>query len=352
MADSHEITLNQVPIRWDLDAGDLSFLGIPSVLFWANPSLYRMLRPLAEHIGAEMFALLVAHESSKGTDEDYHAMVTQLGATFAEGFLAWGNAVSAAGWGRFELPELDLDRREARVRIINPWELKMLRGTGDDWGCPFLQGKLIGIFGHAFGTTCWADLERRVDDGERLAVEFRIYEDARTIGAELDRLRAAQLDARERRLREAVSAATRALEDKLEVVERQRRLILELGAPLIQVWDGILVLPLIGALDDERSSSLTGRVLAAIGERGAHHLIIDVTGVAELGAEAAGQLLRTIAAARLLGARCLIAGISASVAQTLADAAADLGGIPCFATTQGALQSVLEGREGAGGRRR
>src|SRR5690606_18452410 len=73
MAQTHEITLNKVPLRWDLDAGDLTFLGIPSVLFWANPSLYRMLRPLAEHVGAEMFALLVAHESSKGTDEDYHA---------------------------------------------------------------------------------------------------------------------------------------------------------------------------------------------------------------------------------------------------------------------------------------
>lgn len=347
MADAHEIILNQVPIRWDLRAGNVTFLGIPSVLFWVNPSLYRMLRPLAEHIGAEMFALLVAHESSKGTDEDYHAMVTQLGDTFAAGFLAWGEAVSAAGWGRFELPELDLERHHARVRIINPWELKMLRGTGDEWGCPFLQGKLIGIFGHAFGTSCWADEVARVDDGEHLAIEFRIYADNRTIGAELDRVRTAQIDAREAQLGDAVQSATRELEEKLELVARQRRLILELSTPLIQVWDGILVLPLIGALDEERSSSLTESVLRAISERGAHHLIIDVTGVAELNAEAAERLLRTIAAARLLGARCLLAGISARVAQTLVDAANTLGGVPCFSTTQGALQSVLDGRRRA-----
>lgn len=344
MSDTHEITLNQVPIGWDLEAGNLSFLGIPSVLFWLNPSLYRMLKPLVDHVGVEMFSLLVAYESSKGTEEDYHAMVTQLGETFAEGFLAWGAAVGAAGWGVIELPELDIERRHARVRLTNPWELKMLRDTGEDWGCPFIQGKLIGIFGHAFGTTCWADAENHRTEGDDLVVEYRIYADARTIGEELKQARSAQINARERELREAVEHATAELEEKLTVVEQQRSLIRALSTPLIQVWDGILILPLVGELDDERSSQLTESVLHAISERSAHHLIIDVTGVAELDAEAAQRLLRAIAAARLLGARCLLAGISARVAQTLVEAQAELGGVPCFTTTQDALQSILNQR--------
>jgi rsbT co-antagonist protein RsbR len=271
-------------------------------------------------------------------------MVTQLGESFAEGFLAWGSAVGAAGWGVFELPELDIERRHARVRLTNPWELKMLRDTGDDWGCPFIQGKLIGIFGHAFGTTCWADAENRRTEGDDLIVEYRIYADSRTIREELKRARDAQLDARERELREAVEHATAELEEKLTVVEQQRSLIRALSTPLIQVWDGILVLPLIGELDDERSSQLTESVLHAISDRSAHHLIIDVTGVADLDAEAAQRLLRAIAAARLLGARCLLAGISARVAQTLIEASAELGGVPCFTTTQDALQSILHQR--------
>ncbi|MEZ4383814.1 MAG: STAS domain-containing protein [Nannocystaceae bacterium] len=351
MSDTHEITLNHVPIGWDLKAGNLSFLGISSVLFWLNPSLYRMLKPLVDHIGVEMFGLLVAYESSKGTEEDYHAMVTQLGETFAEGFLAWGQAVGAAGWGLFELPEIDIERRHARVRLTNPWELKMLRDTGDDWGCPFIQGKLIGIFGHAFGTTCWADAENRRREGDDLVIEYRIYADSRTIGEELNRARDAQLDARERELRHAVTTATSELEEKLTVVEQQRSLIRALSTPLIQVWDGILVLPLIGELDDERASQLTESVLHAISERSAHHLIIDVTGVAELDAEAAERLLRAIAAARLLGARCLLAGISARVAQTLVEADSDLGGVPCYTTTQDALQTILNRRGDQGGRR-
>jgi hypothetical protein len=90
------ITINNAPIVWDPAVGDVSFFGISSVLFWANPSMFRMLEPLVEEIGVDLFRMLVAHSSSLGTEEDYHSMVTVLGSTFPEGFLAWGRAVSAA----------------------------------------------------------------------------------------------------------------------------------------------------------------------------------------------------------------------------------------------------------------
>src|SRR5689334_9938956 len=101
------LTINKAPIVWDPDNGDVSFFGLSSVLFWANPSMYHMLAPLVEELGADLFRTLVATSSSFGTDEDYNAMVTALGATFEEGFLAWGRAVAAAGWGAFELPHFD-----------------------------------------------------------------------------------------------------------------------------------------------------------------------------------------------------------------------------------------------------
>ena len=96
MPTTHELQVNHVSFQWDVDAGNVTSFGMQSVLFWINPSLYRMLKPLVERCGVEMFRLLVAHESSKGTEEDYHTMVTKLGETFAEGFLAWGAAVSTA----------------------------------------------------------------------------------------------------------------------------------------------------------------------------------------------------------------------------------------------------------------
>jgi rsbT co-antagonist protein RsbR len=115
-----KITLNHATFEWNLADGDVCFFGISSVLFWANPSLYRMLAPLVDEVGPELFRLLVAYSSSHGTDEDYDAMVTKLGSTFEEGFVAWGRAVGSAGWGAFELPEFDRERGRAVVRVRNP----------------------------------------------------------------------------------------------------------------------------------------------------------------------------------------------------------------------------------------
>ena len=82
------IELNKVPIVWDLENSGLSFFGIDSALFWTDPSLIRMLLPLVKEAGKDMFRLLVAHSSSLGTEEDYHAMISTLGNCFKEGFLA------------------------------------------------------------------------------------------------------------------------------------------------------------------------------------------------------------------------------------------------------------------------
>ena len=100
---SHEISINQMQLSWASSAGMMGAMGIPSALFWLDPSLNSMLSPLATEVGHDMFRLLVAWSSSQGTKEDYEAMVTVFADNFAEGFLAWGAAVGAAGGGGFEL---------------------------------------------------------------------------------------------------------------------------------------------------------------------------------------------------------------------------------------------------------
>ncbi len=210
----HEIELNRVPIAWDLDRGSIRFFGVSSVMLWTDPSMLRLLAPLVDEIGPALFRILVAYSSSVGTDEDYHQMVTTLGETFSEGFLAWGEAVAAAGWGRFELPVFDPARGRAEVVIQNPWELEMQRSLepARRWGCPFLMGKIIGLFTHALGTTCWADETLHVQpEGNRVA--FSIYPSSTTISDELDRLRREHMQERERRLAEEVEAKTAELRD-------------------------------------------------------------------------------------------------------------------------------------------
>jgi len=184
------ISINGVNIDWDLKKGTLNFLGISSTLFWNDPSLLNMFKPLVDEIGREMFNLQVSHSSSLGTKEDYQLMITQLGSTFEEGFCNWGKAVSGAGWGTFELKNIDYTKKIAKVIVHNPWELSMQKNLKDRerWGCPFIQGKIIGVFQHALGGTCWAD-ELYIYEENTSRVEFEIYLEEGTIEDRIVELR-------------------------------------------------------------------------------------------------------------------------------------------------------------------
>ncbi len=214
------IELHQVPIVWDLDKGNLSFFGMDSSIFWTDPSLMHMLTPLAEEIGNELFRLLVAYSSSLGTKEDYHAMISTLGDSFDEGFLAWGKAVSTAGWGTFEMPEYDPNEQQATVIVYNPWEISMQRNLPSEkrWGAPFLQGKIIGIFNKAFDARCWANDNCRYDTADP-HVKFEIYPSKKTINNELNKLRYERMVESEKALTDKVNQKTLELQKAKKEIE-------------------------------------------------------------------------------------------------------------------------------------
>ncbi len=216
LADEHELQVGLGRFHWDLSRGSLRFFDIPGAYLWLDPSMKMMLLPFVKETGRELFRLLVAQSSSHGTKEDYHTMVTVLSDNFHDGFLAWGAAVSTAGWGRFEILELDPTRAHAVVRVQNAWETVMQKNVPAEerWGCPFIMGKIIGIFTHAFGRTCWAD---EVSESEA-GVTFRVYASEKTLENEIEALRTKHMHERERTLANEVKKKTRELE------EAQRRL--------------------------------------------------------------------------------------------------------------------------------
>lgn len=102
-----------------------------------------------------------------------------------------------------------------------------------------------------------------------------------------------------------------------EVVRRQQDEIAELSTPVVKLWDGILALPLIGTLDSARTQVVMETLLEAIVEQSADLAIIDITGVPTVDTLVAQHLLKTIAAARLMGADCIVSGIRPQIAQTM-----------------------------------
>lgn len=109
-----------------------------------------------------------------------------------------------------------------------------------------------------------------------------------------------------------------------EIISRQQQEMLELSTPVVQLWEGVLAVPLIGTLDSERTQVVMENLLQRIMSSGADIAIIDITGVPTVDTLVAQHLLKTISAARLMGADCIISGIRPQIAQTMVHLGVDL----------------------------
>jgi len=130
-----------------------------------------------------------------------------------------------------------------------------------------------------------------------------------------------------------------------QVISRQQQELLDLSTPVIKLWDGIVAVPLIGTLDSERTQVVMESLLEAIVENEATVAIIDITGVPTVDTLVAQHLLKAVAAARLMGADCIISGIRPQIAQTIVHLGVDLGDVITKATLADALRIALAKRE-------
>jgi len=131
-----------------------------------------------------------------------------------------------------------------------------------------------------------------------------------------------------------------------EVISRQQRELLELSTPVVELWDDILALPLVGSLDSERTQVVMETLLQKIVDTGASIAIIDITGVPTVDTLVAQHLLKTVAATRLMGADCIISGIRPQIAQTIVHLGVNLGEVTTKASLAEAFKVALR-RTGA-----
>lgn len=129
-----------------------------------------------------------------------------------------------------------------------------------------------------------------------------------------------------------------------EVILRQQEELLELSTPVVKLWEGILALPIIGTLDSARTQTVMESLLQKIVETGSEVAIIDITGVPTVDTLTAQHLLKTVSAARLMGADCIISGIRPQIAQTIVYLGVDLQDVTTKSSLADAFALALQRR--------
>ncbi|MFE6630798.1 STAS domain-containing protein, partial [Streptomyces rochei] len=122
-----------------------------------------------------------------------------------------------------------------------------------------------------------------------------------------------------------------------DLIARQREQLLEVATPVIRLWDGVVAVPLIGTLDSARSQVVMESLLETIVAQRARYAILDITGVPTVDSLVAQHLMKTVAAAQLMGAECILSGIRPAIAQTIVHLGIDLGPV----TTRAGLADAL-----------
>lgn len=227
------------------------------------------------------------------------------------------------------------------LALSTPELLTKLEACGD---CPLLLGTEPCPSPSPVLTNLVGKLREQAGQARRQANKLRRAEHALT---ELQQ-EIARSDERVARLEQLHAQSVREsdaeLRKQMQAVARQQEAILALATPVIQVWDGVLVLPLIGVLDDERVAQLTSHLLAQVQERRAHHAILDLTGISTLDEQSARRLLKVVQAVALLGAKVLLCGLRAEVAMTLSTASIDLRSLLVARSLQEALLALVSSK--------
>lgn len=345
------VEVGGVEVTFEFARGMQFYLGQPTITMWTETSMAGLMLGMQRMVGAERFNLALQSGGRDSVEGDWQHISGF--ATFEEGLRSLAKVAASAGWGLWEVVSIDRERTEARFRCKNGWECIYQRALGVCWGSSMMAGKFAGLCTRLFGANCWAQqvsFQARGDDAD----EFLVRPSDRTVEGELERLldtgEATQADlavalqklrteVEERRATE--EALRHSEQEKLFLIEQQQKTIVALSTPIIQVWDGVVTLPIVGTLGASRAATIMVNLLQVIVERGARHAILDLTGVERVDAETADHIVRLVRAVELLGARAIVSGIRPKVAQTLVEIGVDLSSLWTAANLQEALKSCF-----------
>ncbi|AKV02300.1 RsbR, positive regulator of sigma-B [Labilithrix luteola] len=361
-----KIHVNGLDFEWDNERGVFLIAGQPAVCMWIESTMAGFMSGLHKMVGTERFHLAVYGAGEDGIQGEWEHFIAPA-PSYEEGLALVGAAANNVGLGLWECVSLDREKKEAHFRAKNSWEALYQRALGVCWGTSSLAGRFAGYCKHIFQTHCWAEQTKFIAKGDEWD-EFIVRPSTKTVQDHLealitsDKATRADLDATLERLKAEVHErkqaedrlkqeildrkhAEQVLLEKLEIIRRQEDSIRAMSNPILQLWDGVLALPVIGLVDSTRANQMMESLLEAIIRTKARFTILDLTGVDIIDTGAADHLLKVVRAAQLLGTRCVVSGIAPNIAQTIIGLQLNLSELLSFSTLEMALRYALRAAE-------
>jgi PAS domain S-box-containing protein len=227
--ESPQINVSGIQIQWDPEEGTCTFAGNPVAMMWVDSTLKGLLAGIQSMVGTPRFELALQSEGRRSVEQDW-PFISQA-ESFEEGFRAIAVIAAVAGWGRWELLDIDREQQQCRFRATNTWESRFQEATGLECDSALVAGKLAGYCSRLFGVSCWADQTAYAARGDPHD-EFLVQPSDRTIEEEsrqvleTDWVPRADMEATLDRLREQTRRAVDVTES-LRASEQQYRLLAE-----------------------------------------------------------------------------------------------------------------------------
>jgi anti-anti-sigma regulatory factor len=321
------------------DEGRVTLAG-ERMLIFRQDSLGVLRRLLYDQLGERLSRSLLTHFGHQCGSGDYATLsanyewetdLDEMGAGPA--LHTWEGIVHVEP----TLLEYDRDQGHFHMRGIwrNSYEAEIHRelfGRSDEPVCHSLTGYASGWCSAFFGKPTVAIETKCMGKGDPHC-EFEIRT-PNAWGPEADPWKEA--------LAQNDYSLSRELEAKIAVIQEQEMAISELNTPVMEIWDDILVLPIVGVVDTRRSMEIMNNLLESIEQTQSRCVIIDVTGVEVVDTKTADYLLKVMRAANLLGSRCVLTGLSSAIAQTLVEIGADLSEVRTLRNIKEGLKDCLK----------
>ena len=331
MADQTSIKIEGTEFKWDVEKGEFLFEERDSVLFWITTAMKTFFDTIEEISGEESSNLVLEATGFRQglvVGEFFESMKK---VTVAEAAETIANTYAAAGWGRTTVENLDFDSKTVTVLLKDSWEHKINMAQGKTTGGNLLPAHFAGIFTGLFNENVWYKvIQYQLEGNEHTIINY--FPSNITVAENIHQLARKKESEQIVKLERLVNEKTKELQE----------LVKQISSPIIPVLEGIVVVPLVGKYDLERSEELVEKTLNNLPSYQANYLILDLTGLEQNICESTTSFIEKIClASKLIGTDVILVGLSSELSMSISKSNVDFSKFYFFQTLQHGIHYAL-----------